>query len=52
MAVSKAYNPLGGAAVFQFFPFYAENMQVMAGIFFNNYGPRSVHEGQFSMEES
>ncbi len=42
-AMAKAYNPLGGAAVFQFFPFYAEKMRVMDGVFFNNYGMREIH---------
>lgn len=37
-AMGKAYCPLGGAAVFQFFPFLSQNMRVMDSIFFNNVG--------------
>lgn len=43
-AMAKAYCPIGGAAVYEFFPFYADRMRVMDGIFFNNYGIRSIHE--------
>lgn len=42
-AMAKAYCPLGGAAVFQFFPFYGEKARVMDSVFFNNYGTRTVH---------
>ena len=42
-AMAKAYCPLAGAAVFQFFPFYADKMRCMDGVFFNNYGLRTIH---------
>ena len=33
-AMAKAYCPIGGAAVYEFFPFYGDDMHVMDGIFF------------------
>ncbi len=42
-AMGKAYCPLGGAAVYQFFPFLSQDIRVMDGIFFNNYGIRDIH---------
>ena len=42
-AQSKAYCALGGAGIFEFFPFYAERARVFDGIFFNNYGLRTIH---------
>jgi hypothetical protein len=41
-AMGKAYCPLGGAAVYQFFPFLSQNARVMDSIFFNNYGLRTL----------
>jgi hypothetical protein len=42
-AIAKAFCPIGGAAVFQFFPFYAHPMAVMDSVFLNNYGRREIH---------
>lgn len=42
-AMAKAYCPLGGAAVYELFPFYGDKARVMDSIFFNNYGLRDVH---------
>ena len=39
---SRRSCPLGGAAVYQFFPFLSQNARVMDSIFFNNYGLRTL----------
>jgi hypothetical protein len=41
--MAKAYCLLGGAAVYEFFPFYGDRMRVFDSIFLNNYGPRELH---------